>query len=246
MNNHMDKSIKACVDVTFDQEPLPYSSMGRQAMRALPAPSRFLGLKPNFWRAGRTLRVKFLDGDPQVHEKVKHYANEWTKYGNLKFQFISDGPAEIRISFIEGAGSWSAVGTDALGEINQTQPTMNYGWLTPDSPEEEFATVILHEFGHVCGLTHEHENPHGGIKWNKERVYQDLSGPPNKWDKETIDHNMFSRYDENIIIYSQFDPKSIMIYPIPKEWTLDGRSIELENTDLSENDKEFMKISYRR
>lgn len=238
----MDKSIKACIDRTFGGEPLSYSSLGRKAMRALP--QGFLALTPTFWKKGTTLRVKFLGGDPKIHEKVKYYANEWSKYGNLKFQFVSNGEAEIRIAFIEGAGSWSAVGTDAYAEVDQNKPTMNYGWLNPNLPEEEFSTVILHEFGHVCGLTHEHENPEGGIQWNKDKVYADLSGPPNNWDKDTIDHNMFSRYEEDIILYSNFDPKSIMLYPIPKEWTINGFSINFENTKLSENDKEFMKTAY--
>ena len=236
----MNKSIKACVDRIFERPPLPYTREGRRANV-----SSFIALTPTLWRPGRTLRVRFLNGDPKVHEKVKYYANEWTKHGNLKFQFITEGYAEARVAFMEGAGSWSAVGTDALSEIDQNQPTMNYGWLTPQSSEAEFAEVILHEFGHLCGLTHEHENPQGGIKWNKEAVYRDLSGPPNNWDREKIDFNMFQRYDEDIILYSQFDPKSIMLYPIPAEWTTDGKAVGWGNNELSENDKEFMSTVYK-
>ena len=121
---------------------------------------------------------------------------------------------------------------------------MNYGWLTSDTSVEEIARVVLHEFGHAIGLAHEHQNVKGGIQWNKEQIYKDLSGRPNNWDRETIDHNMFERYEETIAIYSEFDPKSIMLYPIPKEWTTNGYGAGFDNKELSENDKEFVEIAY--
>ena len=240
----MDNSIKACIDVTFSKKPAMYSALYRTATETVP--KGFIALKDTFWpKDKRTLTVKFLGGDPKIHEKVKQYANVWTEYGDLKFEFISSGNADIRVSFISGRGSYSAVGTDTLGRVDQNLETMNYGWLTPASTESQFAEVILHEFGHVCGLTHEHENPAGGIKWNKEQVYKDLSGPPNNWDKDKIDHNMFSKYEEDMLLYSHFDPKSIMLYPIPAEWTLDGKAInEWGNHELSENDKAFMGEAY--
>ena len=39
------------------------------------------------------------------------------------------------------------------------------------------------------------------------------------------------------------DPKSIMIYPIPAAWTLDGFSAGF-NSDLSEKDKKFIRKQY--
>ena len=47
---------------------------------------------------------------------------------------------------------------------------MNYGWLTPDSDDDELRRVVLHEFGHALGLIHEHQNPEGGIEWNEPAV----------------------------------------------------------------------------
>ncbi len=45
-------------------------------------------------------------------------------------------PTDIRIDFLEGKGSWSFIGTDAR-LIQPPQPTMNYGWFTEDTEEDE-------------------------------------------------------------------------------------------------------------
>jgi Matrixin len=179
-----------------------------------------------------------------VQAKVEQYARQWEQYANINFQFVDGKNAVIRISF-EQDGSWSALGTDALVEeyFPKNEPTMNYGWLTPNSEEDDYSSVVLHEFGHALGMIHEHTSPVNGIQWNKEAVYESLSGPPNRWDKETIDFNMFERYTITQTQFTEFDPHSIMLYSFPKEWTLNGMSFPV-NTVLSEKDKKFISARY--
>ncbi|MGH9901865.1 MAG: hypothetical protein ACRD68_08655, partial [Pyrinomonadaceae bacterium] len=98
---------------------------GGSKMARVRSPEQF-GMK--LWENGATLRVRFMDGEPAVHERVKKFASEWTKYANLRFAFGAAPDAEIRVSF-RGAGSWSYVGTDALG-VPPGSPTINFGWLT--------------------------------------------------------------------------------------------------------------------
>ena len=62
------------------------------------------------WTPGTTLRCRFLDGSTTMRKKVQIYAHQWEQYANIKFKFVTSGPAEIRISFYADAGSWSAVG----------------------------------------------------------------------------------------------------------------------------------------
>lgn len=194
------------------------------------------------WKPGANLRVRFLDGLPGVQAKVEQVAKQWCEFANVKLNFGTDPDAEIRISFKADPGSWSYLGNVAT-RIPKTQPTMNYGWLTPSSSEEEYLRVVLHEFGHALGCIHEHQHPTAGIPWNKPEVYRRYGGPPNNWSKEKVDTNLFQKYGTNITQFSAFDTQSIMLYPIPKALT-DGIFEVGWNTRLSETDKSFIGTIY--
>jgi hypothetical protein len=181
------------------------------------------------WDLGSKLRVSFLGGTPDQQAVVKKFAPQWAEHANLKLAFENAANAEIRIAFVPSDGSWSYIGTDCKN-IPSGQPTMNLGWQDEG--------VVLHEFGHAIGLIHEHQNPQGGIQWNKPAVYQDLAGPPNYWEPATVDHNLFETYDQNQINGTSLDKESIMLYAIPASWTTDGFSSK-PNDVLSQTDKEF-------
>jgi serralysin len=196
------------------------------------------------WQAGTDVRVGFLEGDAELQERVRDVAKEWTgpQMANVGLQFGDASDADVRIAFVQGDGSWSYLGT-MCQHIPTPQPTMNYGWLTPDSPDDELRRVVLHEFGHALGLIHEHQNPTQPISWNRAAVIADLSGPPNEWDEETIENNIFKRYDPKEVTSTPVDPDSIMMYPLPAAWTTDGFSADL-NAELSATDVEFIRSAY--
>ena len=196
------------------------------------------------WTPGDVITVSFLDGDTGVQEKVKRVAQAWTSPGmaNLTLDFRKDNNTLIRISF-KYSGSWSVIGTTCRQISDHSKPTMNFGWLTPASTDDEIRRVVLHEFGHALGLIHEHQNPGGAIKWNKDAVIRDLSGPPNNWSPDVINHNMFEPYEKSETNFTALDPSSIMMYPLPSSWTLDGFSVGL-NSDLSTMDRKFIRAQY--
>jgi hypothetical protein len=200
-------------------------------------------LKANKWGKDTNIRIAFMGGDDAQKQKVKTFAQGWLDTGiRLKFNWIEDpNQAEIRISFVEGAGSWSSLGTTCKN-VPKTKATMNYGWLKT-AKDAEAKRVILHEFGHALGLIHEHQNPIGGIDWNKDAVYKDLGGPPNNWDKAKVDFNMFHSFPASAVEGTAVDSASIMMYPIPKTWTKDGFSARL-NPGLSPQDVSFIKKAY--
>jgi len=193
------------------------------------------------WPNGSTLRVRFVDGDPVVQQHVALIARQWSLHANITFDFGDDPEAEIRISFGH-RGSWSAIGTDALS-VPTDRPTMNFGWLRPDAPIEESMRVVLHEFGHALGLIHEHQNPSGGIQWNKPVVYRYYQGPPNFWVPQQVEINLFRNYDRAQTNFTMTDPHSVMMYPIPAGFTTDGLEVGF-NRFLSETDKLFISHAY--
>jgi hypothetical protein len=202
-------------------------------------------VKASRWNSGDIITVSFLDGDPGVQDKVAEAARGWTvpQLANLSLDFRkSTNDTLVRISF-RNPGSWSVIGTTCRQMTDKTQPTMNFGWLTPDSADDEIQRVVLHEFGHALGLIHEHQNPAGGIKWNRDAVIRDLSGPPNNWSLDVIEHNMFEPYAANETNFTKVDGASIMMYPIPSNWTTDGFSVGT-NTQLSATDKQFIHQQY--
>jgi cell division protein FtsB len=192
--------------------------------------------RPNskYWVAGTTLRIRFIKGTAQQRDAVRAAVAEWGKHVNLKFDFVEDANAELRIAFHPDEGSWSFVGTDALA-VDQTKPTINYGWI-------EHRT-LLHEFGHALGLIEEHQNPKANIKWNVPLLEKDLSGPPNYWSKEQIRETIVKSVPkEKLGDYRDFDPKSIMAMTLGSKYT-GGIELGGDGT-LSESDRAFIARLY--
>lgn len=187
------------------------------------------------WPNKSNIRIRFLNGTAAQQAMVKQFAPQWTQHANLNFVFDGSMTAQVRISFNANDGAWSYLGIDCL-KIPLNQPTLNLGWQTEG--------VILHEFGHMVGLIHEHQAPiDNPIQWNREKVIEDLSGPPNNWTVAQIESNVFRRYETSQINGSTFDPKSIMLYSFPAAWTVNGFHTE-PNDVLSDLDKEFAKKVY--
>lgn len=194
------------------------------------------------WENGRTLKVRFLDGDPAVQARVQAIAKEWEAIANLKLQFVGSGTAQIRISFAEKGFSWSTVGTDAL-IVPAGEATMNYGWLEADTSLREYQRVVRHEFGHALGMVHEHQNPaaQGRIPWDKPKVY--VYYAQQDWSRQDVDDNIFAVYSEDSTNHTAFDPTSIMQYAVPDSLTVGPYAIGW-NTEFSPQDIEFMRRQY--
>jgi len=221
----------------FAAQPVPEGATAASRPRA--------ALQKNAkWKKGDRITVAFLEGDQELRRRVRETAKQWVAQdaANLTLDFVDGTDAMIRIAFRQGDGSWSTVGTTCR-QVPKGQPTMNYGWIDAGSDEEELRAVVLHEFGHALGLVHEHQNPAGGIKWDRDAVVRDLSQPPNSWSLDVIEFNMFVAHAKDETNFSALDRQSIMMYPIPKHWTMNGFSVGF-NTELSATDKKFIRQQY--
>lgn len=188
------------------------------------------------------IKVFFMDGSSDLQYRVMKAAGQWSPIMGIPFVITEDRyKSDVRITFASG-GSWSYAGTQAL-DVSPRDPTMQLGWLTENSDDIELKQVVLHEFGHLVGLLHEHQNPQGGIQWDKERVYSFYMGYPNYWSKAQVDTNVFEAYSSDMVKSTAFDPHSIMLYPIPEEFTLNDYSVDW-NLDISPTDAEFVRELY--
>ena len=188
----------------------------------------------------RILKICFKDGDSDLIKRVMLKAREWEPISKIKFELVGyyDQP-DIKISFL-GVGCWSFIGNDAINE----KTSMNLGWIDNKTSDAELSRVVLHEFGHVLGLVHEHCLVDGNpIEWKKDKVYAFYRAKPNKWSDKEIEENIFKRYDKTELIGGVYDPTSIMIYGIPRELLENGKEIKWNQT-ISKGDKTIVYNTY--
>jgi hypothetical protein len=199
----------------------------------------------------KVISVSFHNGTSYLQQKVKQYAKIWSDHSGIEFEFVNNFDADIRVGFYQNKGSWSLIGrqsNDFSVDANTGKSvsgkngiSMNFGWFDNSTPEEEFKRTITHEFGHALGLLHEHMHPNSGIKWNYSRVYAHYLQTQN-WSKEQVDRNVFQKYSVSQT-NGIYDASSIMHYPIPKDFTIDGYEVGL-NTNLSNGDKNVVSKLY--
>jgi uncharacterized protein len=183
--------------------------------------------KTLLWEPGALLRVCFFGGDTRIRSRIAAVALEWTKHANIRFDFGDLASPrscektevnEIRVGF-SGSGYWAQMGTNNIRFVPQSGATVNLQGFDAETPhnEEFFRTVVLHQFGHVLGLQHEHQSPsspcENEINW--QEIYSTLASPPYFWSKEQVDQNLRSLPKDRIVVLTKFDPTSVMMYELP-------------------------------
>jgi hypothetical protein len=193
---------------------------------------------------GENIRVKFLNGDLALHNRIRAVADQWMQYANVRFTYVGlseEADIQIGIKWGGNTGSGSVLGT-ACRLIPQGSPTMNFGWFDSSTSDEEIRRTTLHEFGHALGLGHEHQNPIGNIQWNIPVVYNYFLNTQG-WNQAEVDRNVLNRANINTTNFTSYDPESIMLYFLPAFLTTNGYSTA-NNTVLSNTDKSFIRATY--
>lgn len=205
-----------------------------------------VGPSERLWPLDRgTLSVYFLNGYDSDRQTVKDLVLK--HYNSLPmglcFQFSQTNiySSDIRIEFASHSSSY--IGRDAEGYPGQATMWLNMHpkMYSQEAARDKVQADVLHEFGHALGLVHEHKHPGCGATWD----YGVLMGK-NGWGMSTVRRN----YDDNTRSAlatnweREYDPYSIMHYPVHRGDTVRGVTSIDENFVLSKGDKEALESLY--
>jgi hypothetical protein len=109
-----------------------------------------------------------------------------------------------------------------------------FKWFNPEKQKNETGSwsyigtdaVFYTEKGEVP-----RDAPKMNYGWHEENT---------DWKREDVVDNFFAQYDKNVMNYTAFDNDSIMLYPVPPEWTTNNQGYggyPDRNRVLSEKDR---------
>jgi hypothetical protein len=200
-------------------------------------PQAFGDLK-QLWPRGQRIIVGFLGGNPALRKRVAAAASAWNGCGKVTLDFGQARPeddprvctggidCDVRVAF-GPVGNWSLVGTDAKNLSDPGKATLNLHKFDTDPPPEPYFTgFVLHEFGHVLGLQHEHQSPMGECGFNLPQIYQEAAKPPYNWTPQMVKENIIrpTYFSKTTLVPVEFDRESVMIYSLPKTFFLAGEN----------------------
>lgn len=194
------------------------------------------------WKPGRMLTVSFFtEGGEDLKAAIYELGRSWIDQSgaNLQMQRADDkdDSAEIRVMCAPKAyGNGTHQGTDILdsGSVNLL--------LCFEPGHELFEFTVLHEFGHIFGLDHEHQHPEADIPWNARAAgyyASELGGAS----EEEVQEQVFRKRSSADLINTGYDRSSVMHYPVSQYVTSGDWTVGI-NSSLSDKDIEFMRLAY--
>ncbi len=190
--------------------------------------------QPGKFAPGQVIGVGFVNKDFTANQRlwIEKIAKEWSKYGNITFDFKSTKPL-IRIA--KGKGHWSYYPDDIKPNLSGTYTTMSLDYGNRSKLDDNFRSTVLHEFGHSLGFIHEHSQANTNIPYNVPLlmcVYKKSQG----WTEDNIRFQVLTKYAKSQSNYDIPDAKSIMLYSVDNALTVGDFEIPW-NGVLSEKDK---------
>jgi hypothetical protein len=190
------------------------------------------------WENASTVTFSFMqDLSDDLKYRIERVIRQWEPFVSLTFELVAASEGQIRIA-LDGGENYSAIGTEAL-EVDVDEATLVLG---EDPANPIFDATLLHEFGHALGFHHAHLHPDANIPWDREAAYK-YYREEHKWTDEDIELNLFSFEKDNTVFLGEYDPLSIMHYPVPNFMTR-GNFEMGDNIKISERDKQLARSCY--
>ena len=184
----------------------------------------------------------FSDGSDQQKSEVKRFAKLWQRYIGIKFKYTNNKPTFFSFKKYYTITFKGSSNQSTKGAVNGT---IHLGDLSDNSIFRK--TTILHEFGHMLGLGHEHQRKDRPLALNNSSLINDCiqnQNQPGTWCKE----NLTNITDTEVFIESEYDSSSIMHYALKN---IVGGNKKLLNTlpndnsnTLSYTDKYYIAMLY--
>ena len=181
-------------------------------------------ISPSLWGKGDSidpkadnivLGIRFLDGTKVQRAVVMKYVPTWSKALDdvITFREVATG-GSVQVTFTGGTNKYVAA------EKKVYLPDVR-------SDNSIGRRKVLHEFGHVLGLSHEHFNPGFEIEWKTDQVIADAINakykPGKLWTASMVRRNITATPKAKTCpAGGDFDDKSIMVYAIDESWNNSG------------------------
>lgn len=178
---------------------------------------------------GVRLRFNFQGDDTAFPSLVMKAASDWSAALHGRIQF-------------EQSNSDSAINVTRSGTENLWSARRNTLFLPGVGNHGASYAIILHEIGHVLGMSHEHFHPGIAIDWKDPAIIADLINDEYgldgkyKWTDKKVKSNIIDR-DNRLAcpIGSDYDPKSVMTYAVRRSWNNSGFEMA-KNSKISPKD----------
>lgn len=164
---------------------------------------------------------------------------------NLKFEFVNNPyESDIRIQFDSTLGSSHTSGRCLMNDLKCSIIGVGLKRTLKEYYNVNFKVLdvgtVLHEWGHVLGMHHEHKTPNGNpIQWNIPAVMCTYNAVTDnavtEEEQENVQFNVIDRLNVDSINGSNYDDASIMLYSIPKVVECKGKFMMLTTNGYSVN-----------
>ncbi len=183
-----------------------------------------------------TITFYFLDGTSQQKSEVKEFAKLWERYSGITFKYSTEKPPFFSFKKYYTITFKGKSNESTRGAINGK---IRFGALSENKIFRK--TTVLHEFGHMLGLGHEHQRLDRPEYLNDSNLVfscKENQNQSRQWCKE----NFSNKNKVEVFIESEFDPLSIMHYRLDHITGITNTKIK--DNSLSYTDKYFIAMLY--
>jgi hypothetical protein len=252
MNQNTNAQYRQAVNHFLNGRATGANSFSNGSRTSVAGPARVfeaIVARLKLWPHNQPVTYGFLQRDG-LQSDVRDAFAEWQVYSCINFRETSSNvsSADIRISFVPGAGHYSLVGVDSGVPDFSPNSSGSFESLNLD-PTGGDATYLVgaarHEVGHAVGFVHEHQNPINGINWNVPAVMQYFRQTQLWGDQKIIDNILTKLDDRTQYAATPRDSTSVMHYFFPASLVLGASTVpDRPNLDLSSTDKSFAAQQY--